>query len=152
MTSEGEEIRNLVRELAAGLNGDVLAVGILGSIARGDFHERSDIDILVVTRQPFSLKEQDRFYELFSQALIPRFGRDVTVLVYDLGSLKRVPTWHTLVMMGEALLVEDRADIADLFRRILQEAEAHGIIYDPERKVFRTTRPGRVVFGTGVGR
>lgn len=146
MNPEAEQIRDAVREIAAGLDGDVLAVGIFGSIARGDFHERSDIDIVVITQRALSSEEQDRFHEILSEALVPRFGRDVTVLVYDLEGLKRVPTWHTLVMVREALLVEDRADIADLFRRILQKAESHGIIYDPERQVFRTTRPGRVVF------
>lgn len=141
-----ETVREAVREVAEGLNGDILAVGLFGSIARGDFGPHSDIDVFVITRRPLSLEEQDRIYEIFAQALAPRFGRDVTVLVYDLAGLKRVPTWHTLVMVHDAVLAEDRAGIQGLFQRILQEAEAHGIIYNPTTGTFQVIRAGRVFF------
>ncbi len=42
--------------------------------------------------------------------------------------------------------VYDRAGIKKLFKRILQEAEEHGIIYDSEEKVFKLKKAGRLVF------
>ncbi len=144
--SEVEAIRETVREVARHLEDEVLAVGIFGSMARGDFGERSDVDIFVITCRPFSLEEQDHLYRVFGRAVIPHFGRDVTVLVYDVESLRRVPTWHTLMMIRDAQFVDDRAGVEALFRRILNEAEAQGIMYDAQEGVFRVCRKGWVVF------
>jgi len=90
-------------------------VGLFGSLTRGDFDERSDIDIFVITAKEIPLREQDELYYAFSE-LIPRFGRDITVLVYDINGLKRIPT------------------------------EEHGIVYDDQEKVFSLKRAERVVF------
>jgi hypothetical protein len=49
------------------------------------------------------IKQQDEFYYAFSE-LIQRFGRDVTVLVYDVKSLKRVPSWQTPNMVKDAVV------------------------------------------------
>jgi hypothetical protein len=38
------------------------------------------------------------------------------------------------------------AESQKLFRRILQEAEEHGIIYDSEEKVFKLKKAERLVF------
>ncbi|MGB9775572.1 MAG: nucleotidyltransferase family protein [Anaerolineae bacterium] len=138
------EVEREIGRIAAGLK-DVLAVGLCGSLARGDAHTRSDIDIFVITEREFSLAEQDSLYEAFSP-LIARFGRDITVLVYDLDSIKRIPTWHTLSMMKDARFVHDRAGIADLFAEILRRAEEHGIGYDEREKVFRLREARRVRF------
>jgi predicted nucleotidyltransferase len=143
-----EEVEREVRQIAVGLR-DVLAVGLCGSLARGDAHARSDIDIFVITEREFSLAEQDALYEAFSP-LIARFGRDITVLVYDVESLQQVPTWHTLSMMKDARFVHDRAGIAALFAGILRQAEEHGILYDEQERVFRLKEAQRIHF-PGVG-
>jgi len=140
-----EEVEQEVRRIAVGLMKDVLAVGLCGSLARGDTHARSDIDIFVITQREFSLAEQDALYEAFSP-LIARFGRDITVLVYDVESLKQVPTWHTLNMMKDARFVHDRAGIAALFGEILRQAEEHGILYDEQERVFRLKEARRTHF------
>ena len=62
---------------------EILATGLFGSLARGDFDEGSDIDIFVITEKEIPLREQDELYFAFSE-LIPGFGRDITVLVYDI--------------------------------------------------------------------
>lgn len=141
-----DQVKEEVKRIALKVeNKGILAVGLFGSLARGDFDERSDIDIFAITEKDLPLEEQDELYNAFS-ALIPRFDRDVTVLIYDLKGLKRLPTWQTLNLVKDACLVIDRAEVAKTFERILQEAEAHGIVYDEQEQVFRLKRPGRVIF------
>jgi predicted nucleotidyltransferase len=141
-----ERVNDQVRQIALTLGKkEILAVGLFGSLARGDFDERSDIDIFVITEKELPLGEQDELYYTFSQ-LIPVSGRDVTVLVYDINGLKRIPTWQTLNLAKDARFVYDRAGIEEVFKRILQEAEVHGIVYDDEEKVFRLKRTKRLAF------
>jgi len=120
-------------------------VGLFGSLARGDFDERSDVDIFVITEEEIPLREQDELYYAFSE-LIPQFGRDITVLVYDIKGLKRIPTWQTLNLVRDGCFVYDRAEIEKIFEMVLQEAEEHGIVYDAQEKVFSLKRAERVVF------
>ena len=78
--------------------------------------------------------------------MIPQFGRDITVLVYDINGVKRIPTWQTLNLVKDACFVYDRAEIERVFKIILQEAEEHGIVYDDREKVFKLKRAERLVF------
>jgi predicted nucleotidyltransferase len=136
------EIRRIVKDLG---RKDVLAAGLFGSMARGDFNERSDIDVFVVTKEELGIKEQDEFYYAFSK-LIQKFGRDVTVLVYDVRSLKRVPSWQTLNMLKDAVFAYDAGGVKGIFRKILDKAEKSGVFYDEEEGTFRLRKRGRVVF------
>jgi len=141
-----QKVEDGVRQIALRLGKKgILAVGLFGSLARGDFDERSDIDVFVITEEEISLRKQDELYYAFSE-LIPRFGRDVTVLVYDIKGLKRIPAWQTLNLVKDARFVYDQADIEELFKKILQKAEEHGVVYDERDRVFRLKRVGRVVF------
>lgn len=137
-----EKIKSAILDLK---NEDILAVGVFGSLARGDFHERSDIDIFVITQRELIFKEQDELYLLFSN-LLSEFRRDVTVIVYDLKSLKKVPTWQTLNLIKDAYFIYDRAEIEEIFKKILQEAEKKGIYYDAQEKVFKLKEIERKVF------
>ncbi|MFQ6014406.1 MAG: nucleotidyltransferase family protein [Anaerolineae bacterium] len=141
-----DEVRRITLEVR---KKGILATGLFGSLTRGDFDERSDIDIFVITEKELPLRQQDELYEAFGE-LIPMFGRDITVLVYDLNGLKRIPTWQTLNLVKDACFAYDRAEIEKTFKRILQEAEEHGIIYDDQEKVFRLKRAERLVFSLGV--
>lgn len=144
-----KKIKEEVRQVALKLGKkEILAVGLFGSLTRGDFHERSDIDIFVITENELTLKEQDELYYIFSQ-FIPKFGRDITVLVYDINSLKRIPSWQTLNLIKDAYFVLDQRRINRIFRRILKEAEEHGIIYDDEERVFKLKKMGRLIFSLG---
>lgn len=141
-----ERVKHEVRQIVLDLGKkEILAVGLFGSWARGDFNKRSDIDIFVITEEELTLEEQDELYCIFSE-LIPKLGRDITVLVYDINGLKNIPSWQTLNLIKDACFVHDRGGIMEVFKGILREAEEHGIVYDEERKVFKLKRKGRVVF------
>jgi len=146
MNMDIELVKDQVRRIARRLRKrGILAVGLFGSLTRGDLDQRSDIDIFVITEKEILLREQDELYYAFSE-LIPEFGRDITVLVYDINGLKRIPTWQTLHLMRDAYFVYDRAEIDEVFKMILQEAGEHGIVYDSEEKVFKMKRVERLVF------
>jgi len=146
MNAAIDRIKEEVRQIALRLGKrQILAVGLFGSLTRGDFDDRSDIDIFVITEAESPLREQDELYYAFS-GLVPKFGRDITVLVYDIKALKRIPTWQTLNLVKHGRFVYDRAEIQKVFEMILEKAEEQGIIYDPEEKVFVLTRRGRAVF------
>lgn len=137
-----EEIRKIILNLG---RREILAVGLFGSLARGKFNEKSDIDIFVITDRELTVKEQDELYYVFGK-LIPIFKRDVTVLVYDVEGLKRIPSWQTLNLIRDAQFIYDKANIKEIFRKILEEAEKHGIIYNEKERVFKVKKHGRVFF------
>lgn len=146
MNLDIERVKEKVRKIAQELGKkEVLAVGLFGSLTRGDFDERSDIDIFIITEEELPLREQDGLYYTFSE-LIPEFKRDISVLVYDINGLKKIPTWQTLNLIKDAYFVYDRAEIEEIFKKILQEAQKHGIVYDEHEKVFRVRKPERVIF------
>jgi len=141
-----EVVKNEVRQITLKLEKkEILAVGLFGSLARGDYDERSDIDIFVITEKEFTIKGQDELYYIFSE-LIAKFGRDVTVLVYDIKGLKKIPSWQTLNLVKDAHFVYDPAGVEEIFKGILQKAEEHGIFYDDEEKVFKLKKAGRLIF------
>jgi len=146
MSLDIEKTKEEARRIALGLNRrDILAVGLFGSLARGTYHDRSDIDIFVITEKCLSLKEQDELYYAFSE-LIGVFHRDVTVLAYDLKGVKEVPCWHTLQMIKDAQFIVDHAGVEEIFKKILQQAAEKGIIYDEKDRLFRLQRARRMVF------
>jgi len=146
-----EEILSEIRRVLESLGRrDVLAAGLFGSLARGDYDERSDIDIFIITGEEMEIKEQDKLYYAFSE-LRRKFGRDTTVLIYDIKSLKRVPSWQTLNMIKDSIFAYDVANIREIFKKILEEAEKHGVFYDEKEKIFKLRRQGRVSFSLEDG-
>jgi predicted nucleotidyltransferase len=146
MSIDIQEVKNEVRQAVLGMRKDeILAAGLFGSVVRGDFDDKSDIDIFVITGKELSLREQDELYYDLSEA-VNKFGRDVTVLTYDLDGLKKVPTWQTLNLLKDGCFVYDKAEIEKVFKKILEEAEKQGIIYDKQEKVFKLRRAERMIF------
>ena len=146
MSIDIQEVKNEVRQAVLGMRKDeILAAGLFGSVARGDFDDKSDIDIFVITGKELSLRQQDELYYDLSEA-VNKFGRDVTVLTYDLDGLKKVPTWQTLNLLKDGCFVYDKAEIEKVFKKILEEAEKQGIIYDNQEKVFKLRRAERMIF------
>ena len=56
-----------------------------GSLARDDFHERSDIDIFVIVKERLV---DDRIWWDRRSDVLQDFGRDITVLIYRRGLKK----------------------------------------------------------------
>ena len=53
-------------------------------------------------------------------------------LVYDINSLKRIPSWQTLNLLKDAHFVLDKKEVKEIFKKILKEAEEYAIVYDNE--------------------
>lgn len=53
---------------------------------------------------------EDKLYYAFS-GLIAKLKRDLTVLVYDMEGLKRVPSWQMVDMIKDGRFVLDRAGV-----------------------------------------
>jgi len=124
-----------VKEVLLSSLGDDLqeaeALGICGSLARGTgFSEHSDIDVFVVVREKEPGDTTDkRWWQRIRRALEP-FGRDVTVLVYSVASLRTVSNWYVLRLAVEGVLIHDQADIAHLFEQIVQAARQAGLVQE----------------------
>ncbi len=140
-----EKIKEKIKNITPILKEDILAVGLFGSLAREDFHERSDIDIFIITQKEFNFKERDELYYVLSEILL-EFKRDITVIVYDLNSLKKVPTWQTLNLIKNADFICDRAEIEKILKKILEDTEKKGIFYDAQQKVFKLEKLERKIY------
>lgn len=128
-----EEVKKDILSLGTLLN-EVIAVGIFGSLARGeDFNKRSDIDILIVVEDEMYKNGPPRqfefeWYRRLSQLFYDKYRRDVTVLLYPIGAIKNVVSWKTLGLAAEAILVYDKeGKVERLFKRICQKAVEIGL-------------------------
>lgn len=106
------------------------AVGIFGSLVRGDFGPRSDIDVFVVLKsKPSGLKADDLWWKRVYEVL-KEFGRDITVLVYSLKGLKEVFSWYILRLASEGVIIYDRGGVEEIFQRIITVAKEAGLVED----------------------
>lgn len=114
----------------------ILAVGIIGSLARGEsFHERSDIDIVVVVKDDvynrgnkFLRDFEFRWRNIFSTLFYDKYRRDTTVIFYPIDCIKKIACWKTLGMAAECVLVYDKDGlIGRMFKRICEKAKGAGL-------------------------
>jgi predicted nucleotidyltransferase len=105
-------------------------IAVFGSLARGyDWHERSDIDIVVVVKKrrgTHGIKTMSLWYHRMRDAL-SHYHRDVTVLVYTVDMVKEVPSWEALRMCTDAKVMVDNNGICKLFKRVVKAAEDAGL-------------------------
>lgn len=120
------ELRNLIKSaiLKLDLHG-AQGVGILGSLVRGDFTDKSDIDIFVVVEN--KQEETDSFWKRKIREGLKSFGRDTTVLVYTLKGLKEINNWYVLRLASEGILIYDKANVQELFKKIIKAAKDAGL-------------------------
>ena len=81
-----------IREVVSENPGLIKAIGIFGSLARGDYHRHSDIDLLVeyASTPTFDMEPYTRFCRLCNQIeekLASRYARKVDIVHFENGSL-----------------------------------------------------------------
>ncbi len=122
-----EKVREAILSLGEELE-EAEAIGICGSLARGDFHERSDIDVFIVVKEKPADMDIDRIWWDRIREAMQGFERDITVLVYPIKALKKIVTWYVLRLASEGILIYDRAEVESLFKRIVETARKAGLV------------------------
>ena len=102
------------------------AIGICGSLARGDFNDKSDIDIFVIVKDGTS--GMDRMWWDRINDVLKGFRRDITVLVYPIKALRRIINWYVLRLASEGIFVYDKGPVKDLFGKIIAAARIAGLV------------------------
>lgn len=124
-----------VKERLLSLDSHVLSqaegIGLFGSLVRGDFHSRSDIDVFIVVSDQEGKKglELDHiWYERIMKVLAP-FQRDVTVLIYDFKCLREICNWYVLRLASDGVIIYDKeGKVNELFKKILKAAREAGLV------------------------
>lgn len=105
--AERRALDQFVERLKDELGDDLIAVWLYGSRARGERHEESDIDVLVITREV--RRDRHRVHELATEAMLAQEGP-----AFDLMPHIRDPEW-----------VQDRREIESFF---IQEVDRDKIV------------------------
>jgi len=122
-----DEIKEAVIGCEKLLN-EIEAIGLCGSLARGGFSSKSDIDIFIVIPDGLSEREAWLTWNKRLRVLLKGFERDITVLIYSLRSLKEISSWYVLRLASEGKLIYDRdGKIEALFKKIIQTAKNAGL-------------------------
>lgn len=107
---------------------DLEAIGICGSLARGvDFNSRSDIDIFIVIKEKVKENIELYWYKRL-KSVLKTFNREITVLVYSIKGLKMISNWYVLRLASEGILIYDKANIGELFNKIIAKAKSEGMV------------------------
>ena len=120
-----EEVKEAILSLGEALE-EAEAVGIFGSLARGDFSPTSDIDIFVVVKEKKEGAEELWWRRI--KGALRKFGRDVTVLVYSTEAIRRVAGWDVLRLATDGILAFDRGGIGELLKKVTESAEKAGLV------------------------
>jgi predicted nucleotidyltransferase len=104
-----------------------VAVGLVGSVARGTAGERSDIDVFVVLPDgDIPLAEEMRWWDAVREVLRP-LRREVSVLLYTPGGIRAVANWYVLRLASDAVFAHDPGgSTAALLGRVAAQARAAG--------------------------
>lgn len=128
----------LLSELDEYLN-ELEGIGICGSLARGTFDERkSDIDIFLVFDKPIDLEVEKLWWKRVGKALHRRYS----LFVYTIEGLKEIPSWYTLRMASEGIVVWDKGKVKPLLRKIVAAARAAGLV-EVDRGGYKIWKPKR---------
>lgn len=79
--TEKRALQEFKNEILRRLKGEVLALRVFGSKARGDFRKTSDIDILVLVKTT-NLKTKEIIFDAAVQVLI-KYGVDLSVKIFS---------------------------------------------------------------------
>lgn len=108
---------------------EVEGLGVFGSLARGDFSPKSDIDIFIVIPDGSSEREAWITWNKKLRELLKGFRRDITVLIYSMKSLREISSWYVLRLASEGKMIYDPGGkIESLFKKIIQTAQKAGLV------------------------
>lgn len=123
-----EEIKKILLSTDDELKG-IEAIGLCGSMVRGNFSAKSDIDIFIVVADGISERDTWISWNKRLRNSLKIFQRDLTILVYSIKSLKEISSWYVLRLASEGRLIYDPQDrIKELFGKILKTGENAGLI------------------------
>jgi predicted nucleotidyltransferase len=106
----------------------VEGIALFGSLARGyDWHEYSDIDIVVVVKKKKPGLESEGVWSHRLRKALRHYGRDVTTFVYTVATVKEIPWWETLRMATDAVVLVDNNGVRQLFKAMVKAAEDAGL-------------------------
>ncbi len=105
-------------------------LAVFGSLARGfDWHEYSDIDIVVVVKRKRGRfpHDTDSIWSHRIRKALRLYRREVTVLVYTVELVKEIPCWEALRMCTDAKVLIDNNGVRQLFKQVVKAAEDAGL-------------------------
>ena len=122
-----EEIKKAILKSGESFK-EIEGIGLCGSLARGDFSSKSDIDIFIVIPEGLSEREAWLTWNKKLREFLKDFERDITVLIYSLKSLREISSWYVLRLASEGQLIYDRdGKVETLFKKIIQVAKKAGL-------------------------
>jgi len=108
---------------------DIEAIGLFGSLVRGSFSIKSDIDVFIVISNNLSERESWVNWNKKLRNILKDFQRDITVLIYSIKSIKEISSWYVLRLASEGQLIYDpKGKIDRLFKDIIEAAKKSGLI------------------------
>ena len=123
-----DEIKKAIIACGESLN-EIEAIGLCGSLTRGDFSSKSDIDIFIVIPDGFSERKAWLQWNRKLREQLKVFQRDITVLIYSPKSLKKISSWYVLRLASEGILIYDQnGKVEGLFKKIIQVAKEAGLV------------------------
>ena len=136
-------VRKLVWELKSHFSGNLVSVVLFGSFARGDFHECSDIDLLLVFEElPSSFFQKSKLFDKVEQKVKPEFKslREMGYLCQFMPIMKTrsEASYHSplyLDMVEDAKILYDKGDF---FKTVLNEIKQRLSELGAKRKYLKS--------------
>lgn len=129
MGGEGVTLEGVKRDLLSlgPLLEETEAVGIFGSLARGDFGKKSDIDVFVVVSKNEGMEQESLWHKRIREAL-RGYPYNKTILLYSIKGLRMISNWHVFSLASDSVIVYDKGRVAPLFKQIVDKAEEVGLV------------------------
>lgn len=122
-----EKIRDEILSLGNEIE-EAEAIGICGSFTRKDFNERSDLDVFVILKDGKYDNNIEMFWWKRIKKALKIFRRDVTVFVYTIKDLKKIINWYVLRIASDGILIYDKGNVKELFKKIIRAARDAGLV------------------------
>jgi predicted nucleotidyltransferase len=88
--AESRLLQGLVETILSGIKGKILAVYLFGSVARGEDTPSSDVDILVILKQPVDRLSVEEALARNKEQAYKRYRVGVSTITYDYEEFQRM--------------------------------------------------------------